>query len=75
MDISLARADHQRRTAVAPFERGGEIGEHSLHTGGIGARRLGSTLRAPKLRRGHHLHGLGDLLGRLDAGDTVTELL
>ena len=71
----LAGADHQRRAAVAALERGGEIGEHRLHARGVGPRRLGRRLRAPELRRGHHLHGLGDLLRRLDRGDAVAQLL
>ena len=33
-----------------------------------------STLRAPELRRGHHLHGLGYLLRRLDARDAIAQV-
>ena len=74
MNLVLAGADHQRRTAFAALERRGEIGEHRLHAGGVRPRRLGRHLRAPELRRGHHLHGLGDLLRRLDGRDAVAEL-
>ena len=75
MDLVLARADHQRRPALAALERRGEIGEHRLHARGIGTGGFGRALRTPKLRRGHHLHGLGDLLRRLDGGDAVAQVL
>ena len=41
----------------------------------IGARRLGRRLGAPELGRRDHLHGLGDLLRRLDGGDAVSQVL
>ena len=40
----------------------------------IGPRRLGRLLRAAQLRRGDHLHRLGDLLRRLHRGDAVAEV-
>ena len=36
---------------------------------------VGRKLGAAKLRRGHHLHGLGDLLRRLHGGDAVAQVL
>ena len=40
-----------------------------------GERGLGGHLRPAQLGRGDHLHRLGDLLGRLDRGDPVLEVL
>jgi hypothetical protein len=37
--------------------------------------RLRPPLRTPQLRRGDHLHRLGDLLRRLDRGDPVFQII
>ena len=60
---------------VPPLKRGAERGQHALHALGIGPGRLGLLLRAAQLGRGHHLHGRGDLLRRLDAADPVPQVL
>jgi hypothetical protein len=67
MDLVLPCPDHQRRSALAVLQGGHEVGEHRFHAGCVRPGRLGGVLSAPELRRGHHLHGLGDLLRRLHA--------
>ena len=53
----------------------GDVRQNRAHALRIGTGRLGRLLRAPKLRRGDHLHRLGDLLRRLDGGDPVLQIL
>ena len=65
----------QPRRVVLALHRSGEVRQHRVHPRRIGARRLGRGLRAAQLRRRDHLHGLGDLLRRLDRGDTGPERL
>ena len=72
--VVLAGAGHQRRRIAAAADRIGAVGEHGAHPLRIGPGRLGSFLRTAQLRRGDHLHRLGDLLRRLDRGDTVAEV-
>ena len=74
MHLILAGADHQRRAALAALQRRGEVGEHGLHARGVRPRRFSRALRAPELRRRHHLHGLGDLLRRLHRGDAIAQV-
>ena len=74
MRVVLAGAGHQRRRVAAAADGIGDVGQHRAHPLRIGTRRLGSFLRTAQLRRGDHLHRLGDLLRRLDRGDTVAEV-
>ncbi len=74
MRVVLAGAGHQRRRVAAAADRLGDVGEHRAHALRIGTRGLGGLLRATQLRRGDHLHRLGDLLRRLDRGDPVAEV-
>ena len=55
-------------------DAGPEVAEHHGHALRIGTRGFRRALRAAQLRGGHHLHGLGDLLRRLDRGDAVTKV-
>ena len=48
---------------------------HLLHALGKGPRSLRGSLGAAQFRGRHHLHGLGDLLGRLDREDPVPHVL
>ena len=48
---------------------GRKIAEHSLKLFRVGAETLNAGLGATQLRRGHHVHGLGDLLGLADPDD------
>ena len=48
---------------------GRKIAEHSLKLFRVGAETLNAGLGAAQLRRGHHVHGLGDLLGLADPHD------
>ena len=48
---------------------GRKIAEHSLKLFRVGAETLNAGLGAAQLRRGHHVHGLGDLLGLTDPDD------
>jgi hypothetical protein len=74
MHVVLAGAGHQRRGIAAAADRLGDVGQHGTHALRIGARRFRGLLRTAQLRRGDHLHRLGDLLRRLDRGDTVTKV-
>ena len=51
------------------FHLAGQLGEHLAVLGRIGPEALNAGLRAAQLRRGHHVHGLGDLLGLADPHD------
>ncbi len=73
--LARAAAGKQRRRLRALRDPAGEIGEHQLDFLGVGTRRLDRALRAAQLRHGDHLHGLGDLLRRLDGGDPVSQVL
>ena len=64
----------QTRRFRSDGEAGREIAEHRGHALRIGTRGFRCALRAAQLRGGHHLHGLGDLLRRLDRGDAVTKV-
>ena len=75
MHVLLARCRRSAAARPAAGRRCGDVGEHRAHALGIGPRRHRRFLRAPQLRRGHHLHGLGDLLRRLHRGDAVAESL
>ena len=60
------------------IQLGGGSGELAQHVGdllGIGARGLRALLRAAQLRRGHHLHGLEDLLHALGGADAPPQVL
>ena len=61
------------RGPVPPLKLAPSDGHEVVHGLGIGAGRHGLLLGAPQLGRGHHLHGLGDLLRRLDASDPEPE--
>jgi hypothetical protein len=52
----------------------GEVREHGRDLGRIGTRGLRARLRAAQLRRGHHLHGLEDLLHALGGADAPPEV-
>jgi hypothetical protein len=67
-----AGADHQPGRVFASFEGGRQVGHDRAHALGIRPRRLGGFLRLAQLGRRDHLHGLGDLLRRADAGDPVS---
>jgi len=69
-----ARAGEERRRIGPPLVSGGQRCENAAHPLGIGARGNRRILGAAKLGRGHELHRLGDLLGRLDRGDPVLEV-
>ena len=74
MHVVLAGSGHQGRRIAAAAHRFGDVGQHGAHALRIGTRGLGGLLRATQLRRGDHLHRLGDLLRRLDRGDPVAEV-
>ncbi len=74
MNVVAPGSHHQRRAALASLERRRQIGQHPFHALGIGAGGFGGALRAPELRRRHHLHGLGDLLRRLHGCDAVAQV-
>jgi hypothetical protein len=71
MDLVGAGAGQQARTGA--FEAHPERRQDLVHGFGIGTGSHRLVLRAPELGRGHHLHGLGDLLRRLDAADPEAE--
>ena len=73
--LVTAGAAEQRRCVLTPGIGGAQRRQHPAHAFGIGTRRFRRFLGPPQLRRRHHLHGLGDLLGRLDRGDPVLEVL
>src|SRR5581483_10268477 len=62
----------QRMSGHIDTRRNG--GEHLAQRGGVRPRREHPFLRAAQLRRGHHLHGLGDLLRVLDAADAAPDI-
>ena len=72
MDLVGAGAGQQPGPGAA-LEAGAQRRHDVVHGLGIGAGRHGLLLGAPQLGRGHHLHGLGDLLRRLDASDPEPE--
>ena len=74
MHVVLAGAGHQRRSVAATADRLGDVGQHRAHPLGIGTRRFRGLLGTTQLRRGDHLHRLGDFLRRLDGGDAVTKV-
>jgi len=51
---------------VVALLKQGELAHHALHPRRERARREDGQLRLAHARRRDHLHGLGDLLGRLD---------
>jgi hypothetical protein len=67
-------AGQKTRRLRAHGDAGREIAEHHGHALRIGTGGLRRGLRPAQLRGGHHLHGLGDLLRRLDRGDAVTKV-
>ncbi len=66
-------ADFQQRMGRA-ICTGCQITKHIIELAGVGAEPLDAFLRVAQLRRGHHVHGLGDLLGFLDASDLVLDV-
>jgi len=52
----------------------GEIAQHVGKGLGIGTEALHAGLGPPQFGRGHHVHGLGDLLGLFDRGDFAPEI-
>ncbi len=50
-----------------------QIARHTSHLEGVGARRQNTVLRSLQLRRGHHLHGLGNLLCILEGRNFPAE--
>ena len=74
MHILLAGPRHQRRSFTATADRLGDVGQHRAHALRVGPGGFRCFLRATQLRRGDHLHRLGDLLRRLDRGDTVSKV-
>jgi hypothetical protein len=74
MHVILAGASHQRWRTPPPADSGGDVGQNRAHALRIGTRSFRGFLRAAQLRRGDHLHRLGDLLRRLHRGDAVAEV-
>ena len=74
MHVVLTRTGHQSRRIFAGdvLRDICENGAHALRIRPCGFR---SFLGTAQLRRGDHLHRLGDLLRRLDRGDTVSQIL
>jgi len=52
----------------------GHAAEHALHLRRERTRGHDTVLRAAQLRRGHHLHGLRDLLRVLDRSDPAPQV-
>ena len=75
MHLVVSGSRHQLWRICATRYGSGNICQNLTHPLGIGARSFGRILRTPKLRRGDHLHRLGDLLRRLDGGDPVSQIL
>ena len=73
MHLVAARPDEQRRSALVGDARA-EARHHLIHAVGVGTRGGRHLLRAAQLRRGDHLHRLGDLARRLHRGDAVSEV-
>ena len=74
-DVALRLARLQQRVRVDVDARG-DGGEHLAQAGRVRTRGEHPLLRAAQLGRGHHLHGLGDLLRvphRPDAGADEAE--
>ena len=66
-DMALGTALEKRMSRAVGLGR--KIAEHSLKLFRVGAETLNAGLGAAQLRRGHHVHGLGDLLGLTDPDD------
>jgi len=58
-----------------PVRAAGQAAEHHRHLLRVGPRGENALLRALELRRGHHLHGLGDLLRVLDGANLAPQAL
>ena len=71
MHIVLAAADHHGGGGIQARQIGRDGRDHPLHAFSIRARLFRGILGPAQLSRGHHLHGLGDLLRRGDGGDPV----
>jgi hypothetical protein len=69
MHVVAAGPGQQARGAGEITKRAGNIAQHLAHMLGVGPRRFGRRLGTPQLRCRHHLHCLGDFLGRLGRGD------
>ncbi len=54
---------------LRPLHTACEVRDHSEHLARVRPRSDHAVLGAAELRSRHHLHGLGDLLGLLDARD------
>jgi hypothetical protein len=52
---------------LRPFNPGSKVRDQGKHLSRVWSRRDHAFLSAAKLRSRDHLHGLGDLLGLLDA--------
>ncbi len=72
--IAAGPGQKQWRFSIAGIG-GGQAGQHLVHAFRVGTCSLGRLLRTAQLRRGDHLHRLGDLLRRLDGGDPVFQIL
>ena len=64
---------HERMLVIGI--RLGQMTDHLPDLVRIGPRELHAVLRAPHLARGHHLHGLGDLLSALHTRDLGADFL
>ena len=65
--LFLLMLGEQRMCAVFHLAR--QFRQHLTVLARIGTEALDASLRAAQLRRGHHVHGLGDLLGLADPHD------
>jgi len=72
--LILAGTRQQRRRAGRAGGGGRDIGDHRVHSFGVGPRRLRAGLRPAQLRGGHRLHGARDLLRVFHAGDAAADL-
>ena len=68
-ELHLLRLALGQERMLRTLDTAGKVRDHGEHLAGVGPRRDHAFLRAPQLCRSHHLHGLGDLLGLLDARD------
>ena len=66
------RTDGEERVR-RDVDDGRQVPEDAFHGARVGSRRHHPVLGAAQLRRGDHLHRLGDLLGALDAADPAAD--
>jgi hypothetical protein len=75
MHLVSTRAAEQHGGVFLPIIDGAQRRQNLAHAFGIGTGSLRCFLGTAELGRRHHLHGLGDLLGRFDRVDPVLEVL